>query len=559
MAVNLYDEKLTLMASIMKYLLKYLFTLSLAALLSACGGGSSSDTINDASMNSRNKMTISGSVGDGPIQGATVILKSRNGSVLATTTSNQQAGYTLSVIVESDDFPLLLEASNGIDLVTDKKPDFTLVSVVPNRSITHANLNPYSSILVMTANSMRGGINESNLEQARKTIIGELNFGIDIDLIPDPMTIKIDSSNLPAITYASEALAEMIRRSSAVLGNQVSEDAILHSLASDLIDGLLDGKGSPDINSLHTTVAQTVSLQVLLESMLQELKVNGVSAETKLTDAITTVLGTSHKPPRSFRSDIIKWPMLKQTRVALTTIQQIDPDITYRDIMRKLVDLGEHTTTDEISAALKQIELNRSISNTIDRTIAQVAKMTVESIDAVTGGTNPDGIDDVVTFDTSVTVPDSPTNPQTTTEVNTDNAQDISTTFEINTPDTADAGLYEDTVISVSDGIARVSMETINILVTSNTIAMGSADLSWKIPKTRTDGSPLALSEIAGYRIYMGQTNRELNMILDLNDGSINTHSVSELTTGTYYFSVTTYDTEGNESRFSNIAEKTIL
>ena len=116
----------------MKYLPKHLLTLSLVALLAACGGGGNSDNNSGSGIDSSSKMIISGSVGDGPVASATVTLKSRNGSVLSTTTSSQQARYTLSVDVESDDFPLLLEASQGIDLVTGTSPDFTLISVVPN-------------------------------------------------------------------------------------------------------------------------------------------------------------------------------------------------------------------------------------------------------------------------------------------------------------------------------------------------------------------------------------------------------------------------------------------
>ena len=79
------------------------------------------------------------------------------------------------------------------------------------------------------------------------------------------------------------------------------------------------------------------------------------------------------------------------------------------------------------------------------------------------------------------------------------------------------------------------------------------------MPTTRTDGTPLILSEIAGYRVYMGRSSDELILVLDLNDGSITSYTVNELSAGTYYFSLTTYDTEGNESEFSNIETKTVM
>ena len=57
----------------------------------------------------------------------------------------------------------------------------------------------------------------------------------------------------------------------------------------------------------------------------------------------------------------------------------------------------------------------------------------------------------------------------------------------------------------------------------------------------------------------MGQTNDNLEMIVDLNDGFATSHTVTELTTGTFYFCVTTYDTDGNESAFSNVAITNML
>lgn len=115
------------------------------------------------------------------------------------------------------------------------------------------------------------------------------------------------------------------------------------------------------------------------------------------------------------------------------------------------------------------------------------------------------------------------------------------------------------TLLAACGGGSGGSSES-NISDTSyHTDMTGSLSLSWKIPTTRTDDSPLTLSEIEGYRIYMGPKMDELSMILDLNDGSITSFTFTDLAPGTYYFSVTTYDTEGNESPFSNIEEEKIL
>jgi fibronectin type 3 domain-containing protein len=120
--------------------------------------------------------------------------------------------------------------------------------------------------------------------------------------------------------------------------------------------------------------------------------------------------------------------------------------------------------------------------------------------------------------------------------------------------------LYQDIVISVSDGNTTVELAPFSIMVNNAAmVTTGTVDLSWVTPTTRTDGTPLTLSEIDGYRIYMGDTSNDLVMIVDLNDRTITRYTMTNLTSGTHYFAVTTYDNDGNESSFSNIAGKSIM
>jgi hypothetical protein len=93
----------------------------------------------------------------------------------------------------------------------------------------------------------------------------------------------------------------------------------------------------------------------------------------------------------------------------------------------------------------------------------------------------------------------------------------------------------------------------------SNNRDSGSANrivLSWTAPTSRTDNSFLPFSELDGYRIYYGTTATELNMLVDLNDNSITEYTIDTLPTGDYYFAVSAYDTDGNESGMSNILNK---
>ena len=129
------------------------------------------------------------------------------------------------------------------------------------------------------------------------------------------------------------------------------------------------------------------------------------------------------------------------------------------------------------------------------------------------------------------------------------------------TPSSEDAGLYEDIVITVTDGTASTSLNPLSIAVTDtdpNSVT-GSVSLAWVAPTTRTDGSALDMSEIGGYKIYMGTTADNLAQVMDLADSTINDHVVDELVTRDYYFAVTTYDSDGVESSYSNIVMKSAM
>jgi len=82
----------------------------------------------------------------------------------------------------------------------------------------------------------------------------------------------------------------------------------------------------------------------------------------------------------------------------------------------------------------------------------------------------------------------------------------------------------------------------------------GNATLSWDAPTANADGTPL--TDLAGYKIYYGTSPGVYSAIVDA--GNSTTYVVKNLTRGTYYFTVTAYNTSGNESSFSGEVRKTI-
>ncbi|MDH5388698.1 MAG: VCBS domain-containing protein [Gammaproteobacteria bacterium] len=83
-------------------------------------------------------------------------------------------------------------------------------------------------------------------------------------------------------------------------------------------------------------------------------------------------------------------------------------------------------------------------------------------------------------------------------------------------------------------------------------------NLTWNIPSEREDNTPLSLSAIGGYNIYYGSKQGQYINTVSIEDGSAESYTFTDLPTGTYYFVVTTYDTDGRESMYSTEIIKTI-
>lgn len=126
------------------------------------------------------------------------------------------------------------------------------------------------------------------------------------------------------------------------------------------------------------------------------------------------------------------------------------------------------------------------------------------------------------------------------------------------TPSVSEVGVYDSILITVSDGTAQVSLASFSITVNAADLLTGSMSLRWSAPTTRSDGSPLSPSEIDGYRIYLGTSRDNLEMSVDVNDGTAIEYNIDNLEVGTYYVAVSTYDLDGNASSLSTIIEKDV-
>jgi hypothetical protein len=122
------------------------------------------------------------------------------------------------------------------------------------------------------------------------------------------------------------------------------------------------------------------------------------------------------------------------------------------------------------------------------------------------------------------------------------------------TPGAGDVGTYANVTITVSDGQMSSSLPAFGIDVSA--VATGSVTLTWTAPTQNTDGSPLL--DLSGYKIYWGTASGNYQSSVTLNNPGLTTYVVENLTSGTYYFSASAFNSSGVESSLSNEASKAV-
>lgn len=122
------------------------------------------------------------------------------------------------------------------------------------------------------------------------------------------------------------------------------------------------------------------------------------------------------------------------------------------------------------------------------------------------------------------------------------------------TPTAAYVGAYSNIIISVSDGVTSASLTAFAITV--NQVSTGSVTLSWTPPTQNTNGT--TLTDLAGYRIYYGTSSSNLNQVIQVANAGVATYVVDNLSSATWYFGMTAYDSAGTESTLSNLGTVTV-
>lgn len=121
-------------------------------------------------------------------------------------------------------------------------------------------------------------------------------------------------------------------------------------------------------------------------------------------------------------------------------------------------------------------------------------------------------------------------------------------------PGSGDVGSYPNIVIAVSDGKSTTTLPGFSIQVAAR--GNGTATLSWAPPTQNSDGS--TLKNLAGFRIYYGSRANTLNRTIVVNNPGLTRYLIGGLSSARWYFSMTSIDRKGNESRRSKTVSKNV-
>ena len=278
------------------------------------------------------EVKLSGSVGTGPIVGANMVVAAIDGEQLARFQSDTNAGYDVSISAVESYYPLTISASGGTNLVTGLAPDFNLLSaVLGGNENSVVNVNPFSTIAVELAHMLPGGMTVANLNSAEEIVSRELNSGLAQLAATGPIGSVIDASNIAEMIRASQTLSEIMRRTRVLLqgaGFDTRGDKVVLNLAADLTDAVVDGLGASNADGRTAAVSTIASAQVLLESMANELHVNGTDATDAMRSAIDQV--TDGAVGESIYQLGVTAEMIAKARIGLAAAFAINPDPAIR-------------------------------------------------------------------------------------------------------------------------------------------------------------------------------------------------------------------------------------
>ena len=129
------------------------------------------------------------------------------------------------------------------------------------------------------------------------------------------------------------------------------------------------------------------------------------------------------------------------------------------------------------------------------------------------------------------------------------------------TPGAVNVGTYRRVQIAGSDGQTTSWLPAYTLTVnaarsTTPPPATGTVTISWMPPTENTDGS--TLTNLAGYHIYYGTSQSNLNQLVNITNPGLATDVLSNLSAATWYFAMASVNSSGGESARSNVVSHVV-
>ncbi|HEY1892899.1 MAG TPA: putative Ig domain-containing protein [Steroidobacteraceae bacterium] len=126
------------------------------------------------------------------------------------------------------------------------------------------------------------------------------------------------------------------------------------------------------------------------------------------------------------------------------------------------------------------------------------------------------------------------------------------------TPTAANVGGYGPIGITISNGYRGAQLHAFSITVPSQGAALppSAVTIAWTPPTENTNGS--TLTDLVGYHIYYGTSQSNLSKVVDITNPGLATYVLSTLSAGTWYFALTSINSQGVESTRSAVVSTVV-
>jgi hypothetical protein len=91
---------------------------------------------------------------------------------------------------------------------------------------------------------------------------------------------------------------------------------------------------------------------------------------------------------------------------------------------------------------------------------------------------------------------------------------------------------------------------------TSTTASSTVVTLGWVAPTQNSNGTPI--TDLAGYKIHYGTASQDYTQVVSIANPSLSRYVLDSLPSGTYYFAISSYNSQGLESPLSGEITSTL-